>query len=389
MSRETAATRRVGLLVLVAVVLGSATIFVLGSRQNLFVTKNEYSIEFENVSGLSTGSNVQLNGVNVGSVQRIVLPKAMDEKNLEVWISIDSRFEARIRQDSQARIKTLGLLGDKYVDLLSGSPAAEIIPPGGQIPAAPMTDVDRLAETGEDVVNNIATIAHQMTSILGRLERGEGLLGKLLMDTETGDKVTEDLGETMGAIRTAAEGFQDRRGAVGRLVHDRETGDRLVAAIAKLDQLLDTVQSGAGPLPALLNDAATKERIDSVLSNLDRAATRLADVAERLDSGESDALVPKLLHDEELGRKISHDLEVLIGNLREISDKLNNGNGSAARLIGDPAFADALEDILVGINESKMLRWLIRNRQKKGIEVRYEERQQELAEPPPPAPSVP
>jgi hypothetical protein len=32
-----------------------------------------------------------------------------------------------------------------------------------------------------------------------------------------------------------------------------------------------------------------------------------------------------------------------------------------------------VQDVIIGVEESRLLRWLIRNRQKKGIETRYEE----------------
>jgi hypothetical protein len=47
------------------------------------------------------------------------------------------------------------------------------------------------------------------------------------------------------------------------------------------------------------------------------------------------------------------------------------GEGSAG-LISDPSLYEAVNDILIGINESRLLRYLIRNRQAAGIEKRYE-----------------
>src|SRR5690606_37034202 len=171
---ESASARRVGLLTLVAVAVAAAAILLIGDRQNLFKQKNDYFVRFVSVSGLRPGSDVQLNGVNVGSVERIVLPREIGENLLEVHVSIDARYEQRLRRDSLARIKTLGLLGDKYLEITSGSPASDLVPEGGEIAAAPPTNVEQLAEAGEDVMNNIVTISHQMTGILGRMERGEG-----------------------------------------------------------------------------------------------------------------------------------------------------------------------------------------------------------------------
>jgi hypothetical protein len=58
-----------------------------------------------------------------------------------------------------------------------------------------------------------------------------------------------------------------------------------------------------------------------------------------------------------------------------VAAKLDSKDGTAGRLIADPAVADAINDILVGINESKTLRWLVRDRQKAGIQKRYEDAQ--------------
>lgn len=369
-SKESNAARRVGLLVLAALAVGLATLLVLGDRQQLFVSKNRYKIRFQNVNGLSEGSTVQLSGVKVGSVSRIVLPDDMGERLLEVRIEVDARHAQRIREDSVARIKTLGLLGDKYLELTSGSPATAEIPPNGDIPAAPITDVDRLAATGEDVVNNVSRISSQLTNILGKLERGEGLLGKMLMDEETSDKVTTELDATLLAVRKVAEGLDDRRGVIGRLVHDRALADRLASAIERLDALLVKAESGDGLVPALLSDLEQKERFDHALASVDRAATRIADVAEGLERAGNDALVPKLLSDEEYGRKVSGEIDRLLENLRTISEKINEGDGSAARLVNDETLVRALEDVVIGVNDSVFLRKLIQNRKRKGEEVR-------------------
>ena len=51
---------------------------------------------------------------------------------------------------------------------------------------------------------------------------------------------------------------------------------------------------------------------------------------------------------------------------------MNRGEGTAGKLINDPSVYESVNDILIGINESKLLRWLIRNRQQSGIQKRYD-----------------
>jgi len=71
---------------------------------------------------------------------------------------------------------------------------------------------------------------------------------------------------------------------------------------------------------------------------------------------------------------------ILLAQLNEATAKLNQGDGTAARLLNDPSVYEAIGDILVGINESRMLRWLLRNRQQAGIRERYREAQDDPSE---------
>ncbi len=138
MSPNPSAARRVGLLLLVALALGMAAIFTVGERRNLFSAKNDYIIRFDSVSGLQPGSNVQLDGVGVGSVAKIDLSEDVRKNQIELRIRVEARFAGRIREDSMARIRTLGLLGDKYIEISSGTPKFPEVPEGGTIGTAPV-----------------------------------------------------------------------------------------------------------------------------------------------------------------------------------------------------------------------------------------------------------
>src|SRR6185295_15139714 len=152
---------KVGLVILGAVVVLAIGIFLIGEKNNLFSRKNKYYILFSSANGVKQGSPVQLDGVDVGTVKKVVLPPDPRLSQIQVWIDVDREYVERIRggpqlpagsggakAPSQARIKTLGLLGDKYIDLSSGAPEYPVIPSGGQIPAAQPTNVDALLASG-------------------------------------------------------------------------------------------------------------------------------------------------------------------------------------------------------------------------------------------------
>lgn len=364
MSREL----RVGLLTIVALAVFGVGAFLVGERSNLFRRTADFSVRFENVGGLASGNSVQLNGVSVGSVEEVVLPESAEESLLTVWISVDRRYASRVRADSEARIKTLGLLGDKFVEIASGSPDAPAIPSGGEIPAAPPTDVDRLIASGEDLVENVVAIAVSLRTILANMEQGRGILGQLLTNDEKVAAAKESVISSLASLDRILGRIESGEGTLGALIHDETLGERLNASLNRFDSVLGRIESGDGALPALLNDPSTRDRVESLLDKLGKTADGLSAFTEGL--GEGDGLLVRLLQDDEYGREVSEDLQQLMHNLNELSGKLERGDGTLGMVINDPALYQAVDDIVLGINESDLLRWAIRNRQKKGIKKR-------------------
>jgi phospholipid/cholesterol/gamma-HCH transport system substrate-binding protein len=372
---------RVGLVILAAVVALAAGIFLIGSKNNLFSHKARYYVEFNSVSGLKPGSPVQLDGVDVGSIEKVVLPENPQKKDIRVWIRVERDYAARLRGPadpkalvkdqvaSRARIKTLGLLGDKYIDINSGSPLYPPIPEEGEILAAQPTNVDALIASGEDVMDNVVEITHSLNTILGRMERGEGILGQLTSDNPQGKQLMTSLTGASDSLQRIALKVESGQGLLPRLLNDRAMGDQLARSLDRFQGLLDQAQHGPGLLPGLLNDPASRTEFNETLASLHKVAQDLQGFTADLES--SDALVPRLVKDKAYGREVTEQLRQFVKNLNDVSAKLDKGKGTAAQLINDPKIYDAVNDIVVGVNQSRALRWLIRNRQKKGIEKRY------------------
>jgi phospholipid/cholesterol/gamma-HCH transport system substrate-binding protein len=363
---------KVGATLLAGILVLAVAIFLIGERQLLFARKNRYYVEFENVSNLTVGNPVQLNGVTVGKVNDIVLPEDSDA-TVQVWITVERRYAERIREDSMARIQTLGLLGDKYIAINSGSPRAAVIEPEGRIPAAPATEIDELLASGGDVVDNLVVAASSLSNILSRMERGEGLLGALVADRGDGQTLNATVTTILTDVRDVLADIKSGKGSLGRLLYDDQLAVELEQAVGELKQLTAAMNEGDGLLPALLRDPALRDRFANALGNLEKTSGELDTLVA--DLGTAEGLLPRLMKDEALADELETDLRGLLDQLEQAATKLNQGEGTAARLLNDPSVYEAISDILVGINESRMLRWLIRNRQKAGIRERYEEAQ--------------
>ncbi|HVG09596.1 MAG TPA: MlaD family protein [Thermoanaerobaculia bacterium] len=378
---------RVGLVILVAFAVLAIGIFLIGDKNNLFSRKNRYFIEFNSVSGLKPGNPVQLNGVDVGTVDKVVLPQNPAEEHIQVWISVDSQYGGRIRGpvdpniasssgagapgSSQARIKTLGLLGDKFIELSTGAPELPIIPSEGEIPAAQPTNVDALLASGEDVMSNVVEISASLSTILGRMERGEGLLGELTTDSESGRRLSSSIVGTTESLQRIANTIESGQGPLGRLLNDKAMANQLASSLNRFESLLTQAQSGPGLAPALLNDPTMKASFQDTLAQLNQVAQDLQGLTSDLET--SEGLLPRLVYDEEYGRQVTGKVQAIVDRLSEASSKLTQGKGTVPMLLNDPQIYDAVNDVIIGVNESRILRWLIRNRQKKGIERRYKD----------------
>jgi phospholipid/cholesterol/gamma-HCH transport system substrate-binding protein len=384
---------RVGMLVAGSAIVLMVFLFFIGSEQKIFSRKNEYKVRLDSVSGLAEGNPVKISGVTVGVVKDINLPRDPKQKDVDIQLMVDRKYAERIRTDSRARLKKLGLLaGDSYVDITPGNPKFDALEPGAMIPAARQTNVDQLISSGEDLVDNFVQISYSLKNILGRVDRGEGLLGELTTQPETKQRLTDTLMTTLNKTNAVLSHVESGHGVLGKLVYDDKYGEELTGSLkstATSMQMLvanmnDAFKNGQGPLPALLNDPEGKKKVYDLVDNLGKTSTNLAAFSESFKTGQG--LLPRLMNDKAYADQSLAEFTGLVKQLNDAVAKVNSGQGTAGKMINDPSVYESINDILIGINESKLLRWLIRNRQEKGIEKRY---QIEQGRPPaPPAPTT-
>jgi phospholipid/cholesterol/gamma-HCH transport system substrate-binding protein len=377
---NTRKTFRVGLLVTSALVILMIFVFFIGSEQKVFARKHEYEVRLSNVSGLAQGSPVRMSGVTIGVIRDITLPRDPKQKEVELTVMIDRKFSERVRGDSRVRLKKLGLLtGDSFIEVTPGSPRFPALEPGSMIPSQRGTDVEALISSGEDLVENFVQISYSLKNILARVDRGEGLLGEMTTAPETKQRITDTVLTTLNKTNAALTHMESGKGVLGRLIYDDRYGADLTASIGDAARSLQSVtlnvqrsfETGEGLVPALLNDPQGRASLNELVGNLRTSSANLATFTESLQSGEG--LFPRPLNDRASGEEALTEFSLLIRQLNDVVAKINSGEGTAGRLIADPSLYEAVNDILIGINESRMLRWIIRNRQQTGIVRRAEE----------------
>src|ERR671934_2262694 len=135
---------RVGGIIIAALAIIGFAVFKLGQAANLFSKRYELVVYLPAANGLRQGGSVTLAGQLVGTVKEIdFLPVDFDTtRNLRIVVRIDRALRDQIRRDSEARLRTMGLLGDKVLDISPGTPRFAVLQPGDTIRVASALDYE-------------------------------------------------------------------------------------------------------------------------------------------------------------------------------------------------------------------------------------------------------
>lgn len=118
----------VGIFVLIGIACVGYLTVKLGQMD--WIGQNHYSIfaNFDSITGLRKGSQIEMAGVQIGHIADISLDL---EKQIAV-VEMKIQNEVVLTDDVIASVKTAGLIGDKYIKLSSGG-SDEILQPGDLI----------------------------------------------------------------------------------------------------------------------------------------------------------------------------------------------------------------------------------------------------------------
>lgn len=378
MRDETRRNLRVGLLTLTALLVAALTIVFIGSRQQMFVRHTRYTTSFSNVTGLDTGSPVRLNGVSVGFVERIDLSDSPADERIIVRFTVNARYTERIRTDSIASVRTMGLLGDRYIEISSGSAAADRVLEGGLVTGRDPAELSKFMASGGDLIENLLSISTSLKVILARVEGGEGLLGELTRTPESGQHLTDEMIHTITSLGTILDRIEQGEGLLGQLLRDDHPSAGL---LGDLKATSDSVRSVAGTVAedlaredtvysALVRSPEGAARVDAALDTLTEGAAALAAFAE--DLNEADGTLPRLMEDRDYADSMLDDLHGLVTSLRSIAEKLDAGDGAAGAFINDEQLYTDLEDVVRGVKDNRIVSWFIRRERRRGEEIRLE-----------------
>jgi phospholipid/cholesterol/gamma-HCH transport system substrate-binding protein len=316
---------RVGVVTIASLVMLAITIvYVGGGGGTPWGRKYELKALMSDINGLKPGAPVRVGGLEVGTVKHV----DFDRKGgmVEVTMKLDRRVQPRVTTKSEANLGSLGLLGEKAMDITAsteGSPIED----GGYISAA-----------AEDPFKGLLTETSESTShlnrILARMDAGEGTMGKALRDEELYNRMVDVSVRLQGVMSK----LENPTGPLGRLVNDHQMSQQLASSVKGIESIVSRVEGGKGPLGALSKDEELVADLKSLTSNLN-------EVTGKLQRGEGS--VGRLLHDDALFKR----LDSVSTRLDSLITRVEQGEGSAGRLIRDPEFYNNMNGAAVDLRK--------------------------------------
>ena len=277
---------KVGAFVLIILVLFAIAIFVIGSHQKYFQRQYALWASFANIRGLIVGAPVRLAGVTVGRVSAIYFPEDIQQKTVKVEMKINNEVRNRIREDSTATIQTMGLLGDKYVEIDLGSPDKKVLADRASMKSVEPIDLFSYAYKTEAAIDAINTILLDIKEISTQIKSGEGFLHSVLYDP-AGAKLVRNLSAASVSLDDLIQKLSYTASSLNTIV-GKGAGDlveNLSVASASLDDLMKElssiaqsinnivkkVEKGEGSLGGIINDPTVYEDLKVILGGAKRS----------------------------------------------------------------------------------------------------------------------
>ncbi|MFT6321961.1 MAG: phospholipid/cholesterol/gamma-HCH transport system substrate-binding protein [Granulosicoccus sp.] len=309
MAKQTKNMIKLGVFVTVGVLLFVAGIYSIGNSKNLFGETITIYSDFRNVKGLQSGNNVRFSGINVGSIEEIVI---LDDSTLRVNMIIQDDAKGFIKKNAIASIGTDGIVGSVLVNI---NPRKSNMPPiedQDVIESYSRVEADDVLQTLGSTSDNIALLSLNLLEMTEKVNEGEGMLSTLLNDAS----LSKDIQQSVRNIKQVG-------GSFAKMSHE-------------LNNTLTKVQEGEGLLGYLLTDSTLMIEMEEIV--------------QRVDTVIENQVEPIFVD----LKKATEEINTFALELQKVTTDLNDGKGAIGTLLKDDKTDMQLKETLKNVNETSI-----------------------------------
>ncbi|MGC9374554.1 MAG: MlaD family protein [Bacteroidales bacterium] len=317
---------KLGLFVGIGALIFILAIYYIGSQSNIFGRNFTISGVFNDISGLKVGNDVRFSGINIGTVSKVEI---INDSLVRVDLSIQDDVKKFIRKDSKMEIGSEGLMGNKIVNIYSGSSHKKVVENGDYLETIEVVNIDNIIKKINTSSQNTIRITKNLAEITDKINRGEGIFGKIFADevfSENISSIASNTAHLTENFATITHKINHEEGTIGKLLSDtslakeiERAGINLRTSTDNLVATTDQVKKGQGLFGEIFTDT-------TFTSSLSKSSKNLAYTTNKT--------------------------KIISDNLEKLTLQVNEGQGLITKLLFDTAFADSVEVTVNSINKS-------------------------------------
>ncbi len=221
----------------------------IGKENSLFASRVEIRARVPDVGNLRAGASVELKGIRIGTVSGISI---LSDEEVEITMSVLEEQLRWLKQDSLVSVSTAGLVGDKFLEVFSGSKdAPPFDPKTDYLRSEAGTSMKAIMNKGESIAAITERILTKIDTILHNLDDGK----KLVESMNSIQKTSHNLEKITAELREAQLG---------------QMAKNVNSVSGNLNRILTRVEKGPGSMNSIIYDDGLHDDLRALLGGAER-----------------------------------------------------------------------------------------------------------------------
>ncbi len=296
----------VGILVAVAILAFGAGLFLIGNQHKAFRSHSEFFTGFSNLSGISKGAKVRVDGMDAGQVSDVIIPSSPKEK-FRLKMTVEDRIRGLIRNNSIVTIESDGLVGDKFILIAGGSDSSPEAAPRSTLPSKEPFSISKMMEQATGLLNQVGGTVTQvdrtLTQVNGTITDVQGRLDGTL------NAATQTLNNTNGVVTDIRHG----KGSAGVLLEDPATAANIKQAVVNARDATQNLNAASAQVNGMIGEMQQRQivaKVDDTLNNTKSATEQLNQVSQQVNTTLKSAFAP-----DQFGQSAGANLQQSLTNI--------------------------------------------------------------------------
>lgn len=301
---------KVGLTVFSGIAVLMIFIILIGTDDYFFSKTYSLFIYTDNTIGLVKGAPVTLGGFKIGDVESMDFVPSNNRDAIKIRLRILKEYQGRITVNSVAQISSIGILGDKFINITLGNPGEEALSDNATLPLSEGLNLENMAGKIGPGIDKLNNILNNVSSITDSIVAGKGTIGELVKTKRTAN----DVSKALNNINILISDIRNTKGSLGSLIYDKQLYANLTSASENISKLASGINSGKGTLGQLAASDSLYRRINTAAAGINSLLAK---------AGQDSSIINGLVSDKSLYKKLNKAIE----NLNSLTNDIRENPG--------------------------------------------------------------